>query len=318
MPSNIAISAGLDALLDMARVVRNEEDLRRVLSQLVSLVAELLEMRSVVLNLYRPEWDDFVVSDLRGSDEARAALLGTTSNWSDWEPLLSDEHVRCGVYFIPAGAVDWSAFRSPTYVPPAAEVSDESAWDHEDALFARLEGSNHGTLGILSADEPLSGLRPGDAELRMLKDAARHAARAIEEARASARARRHRRAFESLLDVSSQLGRCPEPAPALQRMCEAIRDALGFRRVALAVADGLGVLHRVAAVGVNPSQDPALRTVDELEAVCDSRFVREGCYLLEPQELARVLPDRSYFHSQFNGHGAPYVLGHVWRLRGGP
>src|SRR5438270_280191 len=136
MPSNTAISAGLDALLDMARVVRDEDDLRRVLSQLVALVAQLLEMRSVVLNLYRPEW----------------------------------------------------------------------------------------------------GRRAGDAELRVLRDVARHAARAIEEAKANARARRHRRALESLLAVSSELGRRPDPAPALQGMCDAIRDAFGFRRVAVTVA----------------------------------------------------------------------------------
>ena len=114
MPSKNAISAGLDALLDMARVVRDEDDLQRVLSQLVTLVAKLLEMRSVVLNLYRPEWDDFVVSHVRGSDAARATLLGTTSTWSDWAPLLSDEHLRCGVHFVPAGTVDWSSIGPPT------------------------------------------------------------------------------------------------------------------------------------------------------------------------------------------------------------
>jgi diguanylate cyclase (GGDEF)-like protein/PAS domain S-box-containing protein len=182
-------------------------------------------------------------------------------------------------------------------------TSDESAWHHEDALFARLEASDLSTLGILSVDEPVSGRRPGDTQLRVLKDVARHAARAIEEAKANARARRHRRALESLLAVSSELGRRPEPASAMQGMCDAIRDAFGFRRVAVAVADADGTLHRVAATGVNVFEDPAVRSVDELELLCDSRFVREGCYLLEPQDLARVLKDRSYFRSQLNGRG---------------
>ena len=290
-------------MLDMARVVRDEDDLQEVLSQLVALVAKLLDMRSVVLNLYRPEWDDFLVSDVRGSEAAQATLLGTTSTWSDWAPLLSDEHLRCGVYFVQAGAVDWSVLGPPTYVPPATAGADESAWHHEDALFARLEASNHDTLGILSVDEPVSGRRPGDAELRVLKDVARHAARAIEEAKASARERRHRRALESLLAVSSELGRSSDPASAMQGMCVAIHDAFGFGRVALAVADGDGDLHRVAATGVNVFASAAVRTVDELEVLCDPRFVREGCYLLEAQDLARLLTERSYFHSQLNGRG---------------
>jgi diguanylate cyclase (GGDEF)-like protein/PAS domain S-box-containing protein len=303
MPSPTAISACLDALLDMARVVRDEEDLRRVLSRLVALVAELLDMGSVVLNLYRPEWDDFLVVDMHGSGAARETLLGTSSGWADWEPLLNDKHLRCGVYFVPAGSVDWNVLGPPTYVPPATTPPGESAWNHEDALFAVMEGSNGSTLGILSVDEPGSGRRPSDAELRVLHGVAQHAARAMEEAEASARVRRHRRALESLLAVSSELGRRPDPTRAMQEMCDAIRDAFGFARAALAVADHDGSLHRVAACGVNVFEPAAVRTVEELDALCDERFAREGCYLVEPEELARVLTGRSYFRSELNGRG---------------
>ncbi len=303
MPTPNAISACLDALLDMARVVRDEEDLRLVLSRLVTLVAELLDMRSVVLNLYRPEWDDFLVVDVHGSEAARDTLLGSSSGWDDWAPLLNERHLRCGVYFVPAGAVDWKVLGPPTYVPPATEVSDEFAWNHEDALFAVMEGSKGNTLGILSVDEPGSGKRPTDAELKVLHGVARHAARAIEEAEASARARRHRRALESLLAVSSELGRRPDPTRAMQEMCDAIRDAFGFARVALAVADHDGSLHRVTAAGVNVFEPAAVHTVDELEVLCDERFACEGCYLLEPEETERLLTGRSYFRSELNGRG---------------
>jgi diguanylate cyclase (GGDEF)-like protein/PAS domain S-box-containing protein len=302
MPSPTAISACLDALLDMARVVRDEDDLRRVLSRLVALVAELLDMRSVVLNLYRPEWDDFLVVDMHGSDAARETLLGTSSGWADWEPLLNEKHLRCGVYFVPAGAVDWDVLGPPTYVPPATQTADEFAWNHEDALFAVMEGSTGNTLGILSVDEPNSGKRPTDAELKVLHGVARHAARAIEEAEASARARRHRRALESLLAVSSELGRRPDPTRAMQEMCDAIRDAFGFARVALAVADHDASLHRVVATGVNVFEPAAVHTVGELAVLCDERFACEGCYLLEPEEMERLLTG-SYFRSELNGRG---------------
>src|SRR5437763_16036277 len=108
MPSSPSLTSRLEALLGLARVVRSESDLRAVLAQVVDTVAELLQVRSVVLNLHRPAWDDFLVTDVHGSDAARGTLLGTTSSWEDWAPLLACDHRRCGVYFVPAGAVDWS------------------------------------------------------------------------------------------------------------------------------------------------------------------------------------------------------------------
>src|SRR4051812_39206622 len=100
------LTTRLRALLDLARVVRSEDDLRAVLAGVVAAVAELLEVRTVALNPYRPAWDAFVVSDAPGSDEARAALLGTTSSRDDWTPLLVEGHRRCGVYVVPGDAVD--------------------------------------------------------------------------------------------------------------------------------------------------------------------------------------------------------------------
>jgi diguanylate cyclase (GGDEF)-like protein/PAS domain S-box-containing protein len=301
MPGSPSLTSRLEALLGLARVVRSESDLRAVLAQVVDTVAELLHVRSVVLNLHRPAWDDFLVTDVHGSEAACEALLGTTSAWPDWEPLLSSAFRRCGVYFVPAGAVDWSEHGPQSYVPDVPESADEAAWHSEDALFARLEASDGRTLGILSVDEPVSGRRLGDDDLRLLAAVAAHAARAIEESQRADRARRRRRALESLVAVSSEFGRDPDPARALQLTCEAIRDSLGFRVVTVTLIDDDGFLHRVAAVGINLFESTL--PLDALTPLLDERFARDGCYVAGPEDVARVARGVPVRHSTRNGHG---------------
>ena len=52
-------SSSVQALLEVTSVVRGERDLKSALATIVQTVAEALEFKTVVLNLYRPEFDDF-------------------------------------------------------------------------------------------------------------------------------------------------------------------------------------------------------------------------------------------------------------------
>jgi GGDEF domain-containing protein len=49
---------------------------------------ETLGFDAVVVNLYRKAWDDFIVSTVHGDESMRAALLGATYSWEDWESML--------------------------------------------------------------------------------------------------------------------------------------------------------------------------------------------------------------------------------------
>src|SRR5438477_10150328 len=89
-------SSSVQALLEVTSVVRGERDLKSALETIVTTVAEALEFKTVVLNLYRPEFDDFCVTDVYGSTDARDALLGSTYEWSSWKQLLTDEFRRGG------------------------------------------------------------------------------------------------------------------------------------------------------------------------------------------------------------------------------
>ena len=96
----------LKALLDVTSVVRGEKDLASVLSTIVRTVAEALEFRTVVLNLYRPAFDDFCVTTVNGSPEVGYATV-TAPNGS--LPLLPE-----GIYSIRARVRDWAGNEGTT------------------------------------------------------------------------------------------------------------------------------------------------------------------------------------------------------------
>ena len=57
------------------------------------------------------------VTSVAGSPEMRDALMGATYDRARWLPVVLDERfARCGAYFIPEGAIDWSA-NGARYLP---------------------------------------------------------------------------------------------------------------------------------------------------------------------------------------------------------
>ena len=197
--------ARLRGLLDVSRVVRDDESLPEVLNAIAGTIADSLGYKVVVVNLYRPAWDDFQVTTVRDyNQEAVEQLLGTRGGWHAWAPLLDDRFKRGGVYFVPAGEYDWQ--NDMLSITPDIPVSDDpNAWHPEDALFVPLRRNDGHLLGILSVDEPVSGLRPAEEELDVLVALAEHVTLALESAQEGARANRYRSALERLLLVSSRL-----------------------------------------------------------------------------------------------------------------
>src|SRR4051812_42313333 len=102
------IFSRLRGLLDVTRLVRTGEELPALLAAIARTASDSLAFRTVVINLYRPEWDDFVVTTVFGSDEAREALLGQVRQLADWEPLLDQRFLLRGAYLVPRGEFDWS------------------------------------------------------------------------------------------------------------------------------------------------------------------------------------------------------------------
>src|SRR3954466_14886048 len=114
--SSIPPISPLRGLLEVTRLVRTVEELPELLDAIARTIAETLGYGTVVINLYRPAWNDFVVATVHGNAEARTALLGSVRSTDEWEDLLSERFLQSGAYVVPAGAYDWATM-SMSYVP---------------------------------------------------------------------------------------------------------------------------------------------------------------------------------------------------------
>ena len=226
----------LRGLLEVSRLVRAEGDLPALLTAIARTISDSLGFETVVINLYRPAWDDFCVTTVVGDERARTSLLGQVRGHSEWEPLLVERFCRRGAFVVPKGAYDWGA-SGPSYVPDVEPGAGTGAWQPEDALFLPMRHADGHLLGILSVDEPVSRQRPTDEELDVLVSLADHAALAVQSAQEAADAARHRLALEQLLRVSSRLNDKPAADEILRAVCTGVRDALGFQNVLALLVD---------------------------------------------------------------------------------
>ena len=286
-----------------------------MLSEIARTISEALGFRGVAFNLYRPAWDDFIVSTVHGSDAMCETLLGETYDWSVWSLPLEDRFERRGAYFIPEGCVDWSdPGLGARYVPdqPSAQATD--AWVPGDELFVPCRHSDGHLLGIVSVGEPVSGMRPSDDQLDLLVAMVSLTARALQGAQEAVEAARHRTALEQLLQVSSRLSERRSIDEVLQEVCDAVAGALDFQKVMIELVDpATGVLMPRAVAGwADVSHAPQWRvSVDEIRPLLDPDFEVEGCFLVPQTAAIARAPQRTGFTSTMNGRG-PHAWDHHW------
>lgn len=308
------VIASLRALLEITKAVRSGADVESVLDGIARVTAETLGFETVVLNVYRPEWDDFHVATVHGAEPVRAALLGSVYDWSSWTPLLDPKFSRAGAFFIPNDAFDWSLDVGDRYVPASAHaVEGPDAWHPGDELFVPLEDSQGRILGIMSFGDPLDGRRPNDERLDVACALASHAALALEAAQENVEAKRHQAGLEQLLRVSSSLPQTLSTEAMLTSVCEGVAEALGFAKVLIQLVEGAGLLRPAAAAGL--STDEVAGAILELEPISrlfEPDFDIAGCYLVpHEQAVARVGEAQVVYRSAQNGRG-PHAWNHHW------
>ena len=66
----------LRGLIDVTRVARAGGSLSQRLEELARTIGESLGYATVAITLYRPAWDDFLVTAVSGREQARKTLLG--------------------------------------------------------------------------------------------------------------------------------------------------------------------------------------------------------------------------------------------------
>jgi diguanylate cyclase (GGDEF)-like protein len=309
-------AASLHSLLEITRAVRGGADVGSVLDATARVLSETLGFGTVVLNVYRPEWDDFYVANVHGSDAVREALLGSVYDWASWTPLLDPRFLRAGAYFIPNDAFDWSEHTGTRFVPSGAPTVDgDDGWHPNDELFVPLERSDGRILGIMSFGDPFDGRRPDDDQLAVAVALASHAALALEAAQERERIHRHQAGLEQLLRVSSQLPQTVSTEAMLASVCEGVSEALGFDRVLIQLLDEeTGLLKPAASAGWEEG-DAAAKPVLELELISrlfEPQFEVAGCYLVPRAEAEpRVGPTQLVYRSVMNGRG-PHAWDHHW------
>ncbi|MEA2294798.1 MAG: hypothetical protein QOE86_2437 [Solirubrobacteraceae bacterium] len=305
----------LDGLLAVAAALRTGPDLEPTLHAVAASIAASMRVATVAINLYRPAFHDFEVMVVHGSDRARETLLGVTSPAEEWALLIDERFARRGAYFIPDGAFDWDSAIAISYTPDVEPSDDPHAWRAEDALFVPLRSSAGVVLGIMSVDEPASGRRPTDRDLDVLAAVAAQAGMVIESAQHAQAASRHRADVQELLRVSSRLTSERSHTGIAGAVCEGIRDALGFERVAVLLFDDARLLRTTASVGWPEGEPSGMWSLEDLGSVLDPALGQEGCVLLTRGEAhARVSERlRAIYSSTRNGRG-PHAWDHHWLL----
>jgi diguanylate cyclase (GGDEF)-like protein len=275
----------LEALLELARCA-GEESLAVVLRAVAQTIREVAGFKAVVVNIYRPAWDDYEVVMVVGSEESRLALEGTAAPREMLMHLFSSEQQRLpGVFFLTRETAFWDQIDN-TYTPDIPSSDDPNAWQPDDGLLVFLRDSSGAPLGFLSMDEPASGRRPSEDELRLLRAICSHAEQALASARRNERATENARVLSQLLGISPALSACSSAQQLLEAACDTVVPDLGFERVAAYGAvdeHSLGlVVTRGWASAELLSETLALGAV---EALLTPARGHAGCWLLAADQL---------------------------------
>ncbi len=299
-------------LLEVTRLVRDERDLTRLVDGIAETISESLGWGTVAINLYRPAEGDFEVTTVHGNESAREALLGTTRPEGAWTPLLVERFLRRGAYLIPHDEAVWADL--PSHVPDLSISLDPNAWHPEDALVVPMRGADGTLLGVVSVDEPQSGLRPSDEDLDVLVAFAEHVIAAYEGVQVAAEAAHDRTALRRLLDVSASLVDLDTADSVLENVARGIQEALEFEKVAVCLAHGASFSPSGTA-GWEPN-DPGLDfalTDADLDLLLVPEFEIEGCYLIEDTVATALVGDCSTYESARGGAG-PRAWSNHWLL----
>jgi GAF domain-containing protein len=302
--ADAATLSRLRALLRVAAVVRSQEDVGRLLQAVAETAAESLGFGAVVVNLRRPAWDDLeVVVVVDHSNPAVSDLLGEPGGLDQLSRLLDPRFDRGGAYFLPHEEFDTGTLDMAMELGTVHGDGDDG-WHPEDMLVAPLIGADGDLLGFLSLDDPRDGRRPGDGLMETIAAVAAIMASVIEHAHLVAEAERHRAAVEHLLRVSSELAAPSSRGAMLRAVCEGVRDALGFEKVAVYLREaGPGKAAAAAAVGFD-APPPELDVASVLPLLEPAR-TREGWVLLGSDEARASLPAGfgDVYVSRRNGRG---------------
>ena len=288
----------LEALLELPRSA-GEDTLDDFLVTVADTVCRAAGFASVVINLYRPAFDDYEAVVVIGAGSE--ALLGKTVESAHFQRIFAEaEQPLPGVFFLSDESGFWEDIPE-VFTPDIEPVDDPNAWRAGDGLLVFLSDPSGAPLAMFSMDEPLSGLRPGSDELRLISAICSHAESALTVARRTEMAAEHARVLSLLLERFPALSVAPSIDELLRIAVDTIVPGLGFERCVAYLAEG-GALVLRAAAGWGDEEPPRERLqVAEIEPLVDPAREQAGCFLGSARGL---FGDRGEERSRRNGRGA--------------
>jgi diguanylate cyclase (GGDEF)-like protein len=298
-----------EILIDLARSAR-EGTPAQVIDAVAIAVTRGTGFQEVAISVYVPELDAYRTDFATGPDEARKTIVGRVISATAIERVIEGivDEVP-GIYFIPGELNRWSNIPE-AYIPDIPASDDPRAWLAMDSLLAVLRDSSGHPLGVISLDEPVSGMRPEIEQLDLVGAIASHAEEALETARHNAQRDRSEQIGRALLDIATKLPHC-ETLDELGDMVRAtLNDPLGFERIAVYAQEADGAIQLRDTEGWASTDRerwlPAQLDTEKLSTVLVPEREQDGCWLIEAVELFPAFDDES--RSRRNGHGQ-----HCWR-----
>ena len=294
------------SMLAVARAAAAGQGARPVLEALARTLRSELRFQTVAVNLREGGGDDVRVVLVEGAEEVRAALLDTVAPWAAWAPLLEPRFERCGAAWVPAGSYEEDDGVA-TWVPARGPILDAAGWDPDDLLLLPLRGAAGDVLGIVSVDEPLSGRRPDDAELRLLMAVADHAGLALEQAERLGSLPAHRLAAVMLLAETLDLrdAGTAEHSRTVGAYARQTAATLGLAPERVERLHAAGVLHDLGKLGIADAILHKPAALDEAEWREMRRHPEVGARILEHAGLDDIAAWVRAHHERIDGRGYP-------------
>jgi hypothetical protein len=179
-PADGPVPRHLRSMLSVSRAAASGQGPLPVLEALAETIRSELSFHVVAINLLDQATGELRIVTVLGDDDARATLLGTTSPWSEWEPVMRGEFERQGAIWLPAGSSEWSD-QIIHWTPSTSAVPGPDGWHPDDMLLLPLRGQDGEILGAVSVDQPATGRRPTDEQIAYLMSVVDHAAIGVEQ-----------------------------------------------------------------------------------------------------------------------------------------
>ena len=274
----------LEVLLELSSSAR-EDSLPGFLETVAEIVCQTAGFRAVVVNLFRPVWDDYEVALVIGEEESVKALMGTSTPRSRFRRIFAEAEQRVpGVFFLAEESDFWNDL-DDVFTPDLSPSEDPEAWRSGDGLLVFLSDSEGAPLGLISMDEPIDGRRPSDDDLRLVRAICSHAEQALESARWREHAAEHQRVLSLLLEISPALSACATTDELMSMAGESVVPHLGFERfAAYVVSDETLTLSATRGWDETASLAPTL-SISAVDSLLRPEREHAGCFVGSAREL---------------------------------